>query len=264
MRQDRPGQGHASEEDLLTLHWEGRRRTAAHVASCPECADRLRSLRALLARIEAEPIPERGDDYGREVWARIAPRLPSLRQEPRRLLRSLRPWFFSPKPLFAAGALAAVVLAAFLAGQAAARRGARTASAATVRDRVLLLAVGEHLERTEAVLLELVHGAGEGGLDVSSEQARLSELLPANRLYRQAANRSGEAGVSGVLDELERVLLDVRHGPARLSAAECEALARRIDAEGVLFKVRILGSTLRDRTAAPGGSATPVRERNRV
>ena len=261
MRQDDATRGHASEEDLLTLHWEGTRRTAAHVASCPECADRLRSLRALLARIEAEPVPERGDDYGREVWARIAPRLPSLRQEPQ------RPWFLSPRPLFAAGAIAAIVLAAFLAGQAAARRGAAqaaSASAATVRDRVLLIAVGEHLERSEAVLLELVHGAGEGDLDVSSEQARLSDLLPANRLFRQAANRSGEAGVSGVLDELERVLLDVRHGPSRLTPAEREALARRIDAEGVLFKVRILGSRLRDRAAASDGSAIPVRERTRV
>jgi anti-sigma factor RsiW len=253
-------QEHASEEDLLTLHWEGTRRTAAHVASCPECAERLRSLRALLARIEAEPVPERGEEYGREVWARIAPRLPSLRQAPR------RPWFLSPRPLFAAGAVAAIVLAAFLAGQAAARRGAiqQSASAATVRDRVLLIAVGEHLERSEAVLLELTHGAGEGDLDVSSEQARLSDLLPANRLYRLAANRSGEAGVSGVLDDLERVLLDVRHGPSRLTAAEREALARRIDAEGVLFKVRILGSRLRDRAAASEGSPKPIRERTRV
>jgi len=246
---------HANEEDLLTLHWEGTRRTAAHVASCAECADRLRTLRALLERVEAEPVPERGGDYGREVWARLAPRLPSIRQEAR------RPWFFAPRPLAGAGALAAVVLAAFLAGQAAARRAAVPTPAA--RDRVLLIAVGEHLERTEAVLLELVHGPGEGegGLDVSSEQARLSDLLPANRLYRQAATRSGEAGVSGVLDELERILLDVRHGPSKLSAAEREALARRIDAEGVLFKVRILGSRLRDRAAS---SAPAALERKRV
>jgi hypothetical protein len=244
---------HATEEDLLTLHWEGTRRTAAHVASCPECADRLRTLRALLERVEAEPVPERGEEYGREVWARLAPRLRSIRQAAR------RPWFFAPRPLAAAGALAAVVLAAFLAGQAAARRAAPTPAA---RDRVLLIAVGEHLERTEAVLLELVHGPreGEGGLDVSSEQARLSDLLPANRLYRQAATRSGEAGVSGVLDELERILLDVRHGPSKLSAVEREALARRIDAEGVLFKVRILGSRLRDR-AASSAPAAPERKR---
>jgi hypothetical protein len=242
---------HATEEDLLTLHWEGTRRTAAHVASCAECADRLRTLRALLERVEQEPVPERGEEYGRDVWARLAPRLPSIRQAAR------RPWFFAPRPVAAAGALVAAVLAAFLAGQAAARRAVPTPAA---RDRVLLIAVGEHLERTEAVLLELVHGPGEGGLDVSSEQARLSDLLPANRLYRQAAVRSGEAGVSGVLDELERIFLDVRHGPSRLSAAEREALARRIDAEGVLFKVRILGSRLRDR-AASSAPATPERKR---
>jgi len=244
---------HATEEDLLTLHWEGTRRTAAHVASCAECANRLKTLRALLERIEREPVPERGEDYGREVWARLAPRLPDAPKA------ALRPWFFAARPLAAAGALAAVVLAAFLAGQAAARRGSvRTAEA---RDRVLLIAVGEHLERSEAVLLELVHGPGEGGLDVTSEQARLSDLLPANRLYRQAATRSGEAGVSGVLDELERILLDVRHGPSRLSPAESEALTRRIEAEGVLFKVRILGSRLRERAAA---SAPAASERKRV
>nr|MDQ6891853.1 hypothetical protein [Acidobacteriota bacterium] len=75
---------HVTEEDLLTLHWEGTRRTAAHVASCGECADRLRTLRALLERVEREPVPERGEEYGREVWARLAPRLPSTRQAARR------------------------------------------------------------------------------------------------------------------------------------------------------------------------------------
>jgi hypothetical protein len=127
---------------------------------------------------------------------------------------------------------------------------------------VLLVAVGEHLERSEAVLLELVHGGGEGrDEDVSVEQARLSDLLPANRLFRQAASRTGEPAVSGVLDELERVLLDVRHGPSRLTAAESAALARRIETDGVLFKVRILGARLRDRAET---SPQTLPERKRV
>jgi len=52
------------------------------------------------------------------------------------------------------------------------------------------------------------------------------------------------------LEELERVLLEVAHTPSQLNSAEFEDLRQRIEAEGILFKIRIVGSTVRERQKA--------------
>jgi hypothetical protein len=51
--------------------------------------------------------------------------------------------------------------------------------------------------------------------------------------------------VAGVLDELERVLLDITHAPSRISPRELRELRERLEAEGILFKIRVLGSNVR-------------------
>ena len=43
-----------------------------------------------------------------------------------------------------------------------------------------------------------------------------------------------------MLDELERALLDIAHSPSEITAPELESLQRRIENEGLLFKVRII------------------------
>jgi hypothetical protein len=128
-------------------------------------------------------------------------------------------------------------------------------SNAAVRERVLVVALGEHLERSQAILIELANAPEGGELDVSTEQARASDLVAANRLYRQSASREGEREVSAVLEQLERVLVDVAHGPSRLSPEDLSALRSRIEEQGVLFKVRVIGSTLRERGELPGAEA---------
>ena len=248
---------HLSEEDLATFHWEGGRAAGKHLASCAACAERLAQLSALLRQVESAPVPPRAESYGREVWARLAPRLP---ERPERT----RPWLLGARPLFAAGAIAALVVAAFLAGRLGAPRAARPPDRA-LSHRVLFVDLGDHLERSESILLELVNSPAEGAVDVSAEQARLSDFLPANRLYRQSASQAGDPAVSGLLDELERVLLDVAHGPSQLTAAQRETLRRRIESDGVLFRVRVLGSRVRDsERITPSRPAEPSAERKRA
>jgi hypothetical protein len=53
--------------------------------------------------------------------------------------------------------------------------------------------------------------------------------------------------VAGVLDELERNLLEVVHSPSRVTAADLDEVRGRIDAAALLFKVRVLGDELRQR-----------------
>lgn len=83
-------------------------------------------------------------------------------------------------------------------------------------------------------------------LDITAEQARAADLVRENRLYRQTAARTGDVAVAGVLEELERVLLEIAHAPSPISPEELESLRRRLEAESILFKVRVLGRNVRE------------------
>ena len=70
------------------------------------------------------------------------------------------------------------------------------------------------------MLIELANANARGPLDISSEQERAQELISETRLYRQTAAATGNTSVTGILDELERLLLDIARGPSRLSPVE--------------------------------------------
>ena len=233
---------HPGEERLILFHYEGGRSVSRHLAACLPCRERLAEIRNLLATVEPEPVPERGEAYGREVWRRLASRLP---ERPEPFWRGI----LTPRLAFA-GTLAAVALAAFLAGRfwRGTERPASAPAVSQTRERILLIAVGDHLERSEVMLVELLH-APAGGADGQLDRARAEELLASNRLYRQSADAAGERAVSDVLDDLERVLLEASHGPSS-SAEQLENVRRRAEAEGVLFKIRVLGSRVRQREVA--------------
>ena len=96
---------------------------------------------------------------------------------------------------------------------------------------------------------------------MAAERERAGDLVAENRLYRQTAARTGDARVTSVLDDLEPVLLEIAHGPDRLTPEEVENLRQRIEGDGILFKVRVAGSTVRHREekAAPPASQSPAR-----
>jgi hypothetical protein len=79
------------------------------------------------------------------------------------------------------------------------------------------------------------------------QQALAEELINSNRLLRIEASRAGEIGLSVILDELERFLIEIARAPSSISTAELEGIRERIEVQGILFKVRVVGSQLRDR-----------------
>jgi hypothetical protein len=99
----------------------------------------------------------------------------------------------------------------------------------------------------------LANADPKGKLDISFERERAADLVSESRLYRQTAEHTGDTAVSGTLEELDRVLLDIAHGPSEVSPAELENLRQRLKAEGILFKIRVLGSKVR----TPEGKDAP-------
>src|SRR5260370_15888428 len=209
---------HPKEEELIAYHdgeTAGRETIATHLGDCPECQAEIGSVDALLAALNTIPVPDPGEDYGQRVWQQISPRLPQRRaqwwdfifSEPKTV-----PWF-APRRWAAAGAIAALVLAAFIAGRLTKPTGSTPLAVdqTKVRERILVMAVGEHLGRSEVVLVELANSgpetAGQKEVNISGEQHRAEDLLQEKRLYRRTALEPGDTALAGVLDELERVLL---------------------------------------------------------
>jgi len=239
---------HLTEEQLV-LHYyrEGDETLDAerHLEECWECRALYARLQHALNLVDSVPVPERGPEYGAQVWRRVEAKLPAPR------------WWRVP-PLrwaFAGAAVAALVVAAFLAGRSYPIRPAapQIAGDAQAREQVLLVAVGDYLDRSQMVLVELANASSEGALDISPEQERAQELISETRLYRQTATTAGNTSVTGILDELERVLLDIAHGPSRLSPVELEKLRARLKAEGILFKIRVVNSNVRSQEEASPG-----------
>jgi hypothetical protein len=271
-------------DDELTLYYYGegrhRARIEAHLPTCAACAALYREIAGTLAIVVAEPVPERGEQYGLEVWQRIRHRLPEQETGFSRFagfagFSRLGEWL-TVERLGLAGAAAALAIVAFVAGRSwrPPSESAPTVATTSVNpatptsrgnaanptntekpnNRILLTSVADHLERSERMLTDVMNGAAG---DISTEQRWAEDLLTTSRLYRQDAMDAGEQSVASVLDELERNLLEIVHSPAKISAADLEQLRRRIDAAALLFKVRVLGDELRRREEAPADSSTP-------
>jgi hypothetical protein len=169
------------------------------------------------------------------VWTRIRPHLAD---------KSQKRWnFFLPLRTCAlAGGVAVLLVAAFWGGRVWQQRQAPTVATipAPARERILMVAVADHMERAQMLLVEVMHQDAGGQVDVSQTRQLAQELVQSNRLYRQTALRDGDAGMANVLDELERVLLNISHSPNEISADELASLQHQIASQGILFKVRVI------------------------
>jgi hypothetical protein len=99
------------------------------------------------------------------------------------------------------------------------------------------------------VLTDIVNAPA--GTDLSTEQRWADDLLAASRLYRQDALDSRELTMAAVLDDLERTLLEIVHRPSLATNEDLDAIRRRVDSVALLFKVRVLGSELREMSQPP-------------
>jgi hypothetical protein len=260
---------HITEDDLVSLALDDapddlRASAARHLPACAACTAAMEEIRATLgAASTGFEVPERGDEYGAQVWAAIESRLPSREsgisvsdtaRPPAAVVARWSPW------LAAAAALIIAAGSYWLGRQSATPPSTGVGTTATnapssaapgsgIRERVVLAALGEHLDRTERTLVELVNSDPGAQVDISAEQAWARDLLEANRLYRQAAGAQGPA-LTQLLDDLEPVLLEIANSPARLTSDEFEGLRARIDARSLVFKVRVTGANVRARAQA--------------
>jgi hypothetical protein len=234
---------HLTEEQLV-LHYYGDAEDTSeiskHLEECDACRASFRAVAEELEAVKATAIPEPGDNYEQRVWGRLRLELPASGSQSR-LLRF--PYWVR------IAAVVWLVAGAFLAGRFWPQKQPAHPDegvSEVARDRILLLEVADHLERSQIALLELVH-ADARPLEFQSRRTVASDLVTANRLYRQTAWQRGEASVATVLEDLERVLLEIANSPTDLSDQELRLLQQRIEDRGILFKVRVLEFQTRSR-----------------
>jgi hypothetical protein len=235
---------HISEEQLVLFYY-GEAGDAepidSHLSQCEHCRAEYRALQTVLNTVDTAAVPERGPDYGTAVWRRIEKRFGANRK-----MRWFPWWMWAP-------VASALLVLAFWAGRITHRPEAPTSVASgQVRERILLVAVGDHLERSQMVLAEIGNvKEGQGKIDISDQRIMAEDLLDSNRLFRQTANTAGDTAVANVLDDLERVLLEIANSPSHIDRGQLADLREQIKDRGLLFKIRVIGSKMQREESAP-------------
>lgn len=211
-----------------------------HLQHCAQCRVEFERMKAFLAEIPASPVPEPAAYLEEKLWLNLRDQLPDEKQAAWKA-------FLIPSRWTAIGAVAVLVIAAFLAGRFWPHQSAvqtQTQSVQVNPERVVLVAVGDHLERSQILLVEIMNADPKEAADFAEERQQARNLLEDNRLYRLSALQNDKPVVANVLDELERVLTEVANSPAEMTAGDVMEIRRRIQSEDLLFKIHVVGSTV--------------------
>ncbi len=242
---------HLSEEQIV-LHYygdaDGASEIERHLAECAECRAEFARVQAMLQQIESLEVPELAANFEEKTWLKLRDQLPEHGGFFRRLFGAQQKWAL-------AGLMALLLIGAFLAGRFWPRHDQRIAGqqppAQVNPQRIVLVAVGDHLERSQMLLLEIVNNEESGVINFSAEQQFARDLLDDNHLYRVSAEQAGDPQVARVLDELGRVLAEIANGPSEISAGDVQQVRRQIQSQGLLFKVRVVEAEVNSKARRP-------------
>jgi anti-sigma factor RsiW len=266
---------HISDEDLLLDYYgeatpEQRAEMRAHVETCAECQALDRELRAVLALVDSEPVPDAPPGFEREMWARLEPvvsvRLKAdttkadthVRSKPDTHVR-LEPdttWSFEFPRWALAASVAALAVGSFALGRVwdtpTSSPGVSTANVHELSERMLRSEVEEHLERSQRVFVELVN-ADDSAPVLASDRERAADLVAAGRLYRRSAEEMGDADTRDLLEDVERVLVEIANGPEVESSNDLSEVRARITDQDLIFRLRVMTAEMqaRERRARP-------------
>lgn len=243
---------HITDDDLTLLFYgEHEDQTLAIVvAESEELSARFDALSAELRLADNFVPPNRGEDYGAEVWQQISPRLaedgPVSGHFWQRWMASISQPRFS---LAGALSIALVAVLAFMLGRNGGQElttdsqiplnGTGMAMTGIDPERLLTHSVSGHLEQVNLVLTQFVNSIESG----SNEAEYATDMLVANRLYRQAANSQGKHKLAAFLADLEPLLIELAYEAQSGSSATRERMQNEVR-DGLLFRVRVMNKQL--------------------
>jgi hypothetical protein len=243
---------HITDEDLILLFYgeHDDPGLAATVAESTGLSARFDALSAEIRLADNFVPPLRGDDYGAEVWQRISPELNDSRGTATDRLKTW--WTSLSQPRFSlAGALsiALVAVLAFMLG----RNGGQSpvidslspldnptiTLAGLDAQRLLKNSVSGHLEQVNLVLTQFANSSESSATEVQFA----TDMLVANRLYRQAAANQGKQQLAAFLAGLEPLLIEMAYEAQSGSKATRERMQQEVR-NGLLFRIRVMNKQL--------------------
>jgi len=197
-----------------------------HLRECPDCRGRLEEIREIGGLLQTTAAPLPGIDFDRS-WRKITA---ALAPRPRR--------WFSLFPAPRRIGLAAGFLAFFILGVAVARlyffpAGTGTAVA---DDAPFLYSPQDYFVALQPVLSEFSNTREPAG--GSPDPARIRRLLNNLQLLRLRADRSKDAALLGLLDDIELVLLEIAHFD-RSDPANTRLVSALIQEKGISLKMKV-------------------------
>jgi hypothetical protein len=111
---------------------------------------------------------------------------------------------------------------------------------------VVVVVLSDHLDRSERLLVELKHVDAGSTEMVSPLRDEAKSLLAANKICRQKASQEDDPSLTTALDRLDHLLNELANQPGGLSSASISRLQEEMNADGLLFEVRVLRSRVSD------------------
>ncbi|MGD0890231.1 MAG: hypothetical protein ABR923_01770 [Terracidiphilus sp.] len=248
---------HLTQEELIGRYYNERggdgEDSAAveqHFAGCAACIESYAALSWDLSEIKAPETPERDPAYGERVWAALEPKLVPHKTERWSWLRG----GIVLRGLGYAAVCGLVAVGAFYAGEQWQKKqpnvAAEKAPPTKAKPRVVVVVLSDHLDRSERLLVELKHVDAGSTEMVSPLRDEARSLLAANKICRQKASQEDDPALTTALDRLDHLLNGLANQPGGLNSAAIERLQEEMNADGLLFEVRVLRSRLPDEQGA--------------
>ena len=264
---------HATEEEMIAEVYGESDNPAAveqHLASCPECAQAFAALKRDLGDVSRLEAPARDARYGERVWAAIAPSLPAYAKQERRWGTggwSANPWANSwlksvgLKGLSYAAACALLVCCAFYAGRIWEQQKQPPIAKVEpkppqTRQPIVVVVLDDHLDRSERFLVQLKHADMDSAQMASPLRDEARSLLVANRVCRKNLAKTSDPELATALDHLDSLLAETANEPGGLNAMSIAKLQDEMNADGLLFEVRVLRTRI---TNHPGAGDNPAK-----
>ena len=243
---------HITDDDLTLLFYGEHENPAlaSMVAESEELSARFDALCAELRLADSFVPPRRGDDYGADVWQKISPNLDGERVESKSRIKTWLASFSQPRfSLAGALSIALVAALAFTLGRNGGQEiindpddpvNSTTVTLANIDpNRLLTRSVSGHLEQVNLVLTQFANVSETS----ASEAEYATDMLMANRLYRQAATSQGSHKLAAFLADLEPLLIELAYEAQSGSPASRERMQKEVR-DGLLFRVRVMNKQL--------------------
>ncbi|NQZ12854.1 MAG: hypothetical protein HRT35_37370 [Algicola sp.] len=105
--------------------------------------------------------------------------------------------------------------------------------------RVLLSNLSLHLQSTDRLFTQVSNGGAGMAAQIEGRHEAIDDMLALNRIYRRMFEANNDKQLAEVLQQMEQVLLSLKHTSTSPNSQDWDNLRKRIDSNDLLFRLRV-------------------------